>query len=249
MGLIRRLTLGTGGLTGLGMGYLAAVTTIVSPLPEDDPLWRSKSYAAYNSHRNPSTQDVCIKRIPLSRIKPELLQREGDLALEFCRGVWGGLGEGLIRGQPPCHLPHSLTRRSHGALGYRFQRAYLARKYQGPATSSQLWTVDQLARSTYEPGTQLTDHFEVVEKTPSEIVVRCGDSPRNPSPRDSDGLFVISAAIDRERGEAVLGLKSCFFISSRRMEGVQGPMPGWMEVLHRWYSRIWIETGSWRVTS
>jgi hypothetical protein len=93
MGLIRKLTLGTGVLTGLGMGYLGAVTTIISPLPEDDPLWRSKSFAAYNSHRNPSTQDVCIKRIPLSKIKPELLQHEGDLALEFCRGVWGGLGE------------------------------------------------------------------------------------------------------------------------------------------------------------
>ena len=29
----------------------------------------------------------------MSKIKPELLEREGDLALEFCRGVWGGLGE------------------------------------------------------------------------------------------------------------------------------------------------------------
>jgi hypothetical protein len=46
----------------------------------------------------------------------------------------------------------------------------------------------------------------------------------------------------------VLGLKSCFFSSSSKIEGIQGPMPGWMEVLHRWYSRIWIETGSWRVT-
>lgn len=133
-------------------------------------------------------------------------------------------------------------------IGYRFQRAYLARKYHGPATAAQLWTVDQLSRSTYEPGTQLTDHFEVVEKTPSEIVVRCGDSPRNSSPRDSDGLFAISATIDRERNEAVLGLKSCFFNSSRRIEGIQGPVPGWIEMLHRLYSRIWLETASWRVS-
>ncbi|KAK4154330.1 hypothetical protein C8A00DRAFT_42917 [Chaetomidium leptoderma] len=226
MGIVRKLTLCTGVLTGLGtgvLGYVGASTTIVSPLPEDDPLWRSKSYAAYNSHRNASTQDICVKRIPLSKIKPELLQHEGDLALEFCRGVWSG-------------------------LGYRFQRAYLARKYHGPATAGQLWTVDQLSRSTYEPGTQLTDHFEVVEKTSSEIVVRCGDSPRNSSPRDSDGLFVISAAVDRERDEVVLGLKSCLFTSSRRIEGILGPMPGWMEVMHRWYSRLWIETGSWKVT-
>ncbi|KAL2127332.1 hypothetical protein VTI74DRAFT_10893 [Chaetomium olivicolor] len=223
MGILKRLFLGTGVLTGGALGYLGAATTIISPLPKDDPLWRSKSYARYNFHQNPSTQDVCVKRIPLSKIKPELLQHEGDLATEFCRGVWGG-------------------------LGYRFQRAYLARKYHGPATSSQLWTVDQLIRSTYEPGTQLTDHFEVVEKTPTEIVVRCGDTPRNANPRDSDGLFVISAAVDRERDEVVLGLKSCFFTSSSKVEGIQGPMPGWMEELHRWYSRLWIETGSWRVT-
>ncbi|EAQ83180.1 hypothetical protein CHGG_09584 [Chaetomium globosum CBS 148.51] len=221
MGIIKKVTLTTLGLGTGVLGYLGASTSIVSPIPEDDPLWRSKSYTKYNSHRNPSTQDVCIKRIPLTKIKPELLEREGDLALEFCRGVWAG-------------------------LGYRFQRAYLARKYHGPATASQLWTVNQLARSAYEPGTQLTDHFEVVEKTPSEVVVRCGDSPRNPNPRDSDGLFSIGAAVDRERGEAVLKLTSCLFISNNKVEGIQGPMPGWMEMLHRWYARLWMETGSWR---
>ncbi|KAL2176572.1 uncharacterized protein P884DRAFT_225468 [Thermothelomyces heterothallicus CBS 202.75] len=223
MGIIKKVTLGTVGLGAGALGYLGLSTTIVSPLPADDPLWRSKSYAQFNTHHNASTQDVCLKRIPLSKIKPELLQRDGDLALEFCRGVWSG-------------------------IGYRFQRAYLARKYQGPATAGQLWTVEQLARSTYEPGTQLTDHFEVVEKTPSEITVRCGDSPRNPNPRDSDGLFAIGAAVDRERGEAVLALKSCFFNSRIKVEGIQGPMPGWIELLHRWYSRLLIETGSWRVT-
>lgn len=88
----------------------------------------------------------------------------------------------------------------------------------------------------------------MVEKNPSEIVVRCGDTPRNPSPRDSDGLFVIRADVDRDRGEAVLALKSCLFTSSRRVEGIQGPMPGWMEILHQWYARLWMETGSWRLT-
>lgn len=105
----------------------------------------------------------------------------------------------------------------------------------------------QLEQSTYEVGTQITDHFEVVDKTPTQITVRCGDTPRNQAPRDSDGLFIISATIDRDRQEAVLALKSCFFVSARRIEGIQGPMPYWMEVLHTWYSRLWLETGSWRV--
>jgi hypothetical protein len=131
--------------------------------------------------------------------------------------------------------------------GYRLQRSYLSRKYHDPSTSSQLWTVDQLTQSSYEPGTQLTDHFEVVEKTPSEIVMRAGDSPlKNPGPRDADGLFAISATIDRDRQEAVLGLKSCFFTSKGKVEGM--PMPVWIELLHRWYSRVLLEMGSWRVT-
>ena len=96
MGFLRKLKVFTGIATGVGagaLGYLGASTTVISPLPHDDPLWRSSSHAKYNLHQNPSTQDICIKRIPLSKIKPELLQNEGDLALEFCRGVWGGLGE------------------------------------------------------------------------------------------------------------------------------------------------------------
>ena len=47
----------------------------------------------YNSHQNAAMQDVCIKRIPLRKIKPELLHREGDLVVEFCREIWRGLGK------------------------------------------------------------------------------------------------------------------------------------------------------------
>ncbi|KAK4222084.1 hypothetical protein QBC38DRAFT_460761 [Podospora fimiseda] len=222
MGIIKK-TLYTTALTGTSLlAYLGAATTVLSPLPDGDPLLRSKIFNKYNVHRNASTQDIAIKRIPISQIKPELLQKEGDLALEFCRGVWGG-------------------------LGYRIQRAYLANKYKNPETSSQLWTVEQLNNSKYDPKTVITDHFEVVAKTPTEIVVRCGDTPRNQAPRESDGLFVISATVDKAREEVVFGLKSCFFDSSKRVEGIQGPMPGWIEEMHRWYSRILLETGSWKV--
>lgn len=78
--------------------------------------------------------------------------------------------------------------------------------------------------------------------------MRCGGSPRNPAPRDEDGLFIISAAVDRERGEAVLSLKSCFFNSSRKLESGEGQPPVWIEMLHRVYSRLWLVTGAWRVT-
>jgi hypothetical protein len=92
MGIIRK-TIYTGVLTGLGVaGYLGASTTLARPLPLDDPLFSSKIYSQYNKHSNGSAQDIVVKRIPLSKIRPELLQNEGDLAIEFCRGVWSGLG-------------------------------------------------------------------------------------------------------------------------------------------------------------
>lgn len=130
--------------------------------------------------------------------------------------------------------------------GHEIQRRYLARKYKGPRTASQLWSKKELRESDYAPGTQLVDHFEVVEKTPTSITVRCGDSPLKAGPRPSDGIFVISAEVDRERGEVELGLKSCFFQSHQRIEGIAGPMPLWMEYLHTEYARSWmVAASSW----
>lgn len=93
MGIIKK-TIYTTVLTGTAfVGYVAGSTSIIYPLPRNDPIWSSKAFRRYNIHNNPTTQDVCIKRIPLDKIRPELLEKEGDLALEFCRGVWAGWGK------------------------------------------------------------------------------------------------------------------------------------------------------------
>lgn len=93
MGIIKR-TIYTTALTGTALiGYVAGTTSVICPLPRDDPIWSSKTFSRYNIHKNPTTQDVVIKRIPLDKIRPELLQKEGDLAVEFCRGVWAGWGK------------------------------------------------------------------------------------------------------------------------------------------------------------
>lgn len=89
---VRRLaTVGLVGTSGAA-AYLAARNPVISPLSPSDPVWTSSLYKKHNPSRNPATQDVCIKRIPLDKIRPELLQKDGDLALEFCRGVWSGWG-------------------------------------------------------------------------------------------------------------------------------------------------------------
>lgn len=92
MGIIKR-TIYTTVLTGTAfVGYVAGSTSIICPLPRDDPLLSSSIYKRHNPLNNPATQDVCIKRIPLSKVRPELLDKEGDLVVEFCRGIWAGWG-------------------------------------------------------------------------------------------------------------------------------------------------------------
>ncbi|KAF4974203.1 hypothetical protein FZEAL_8863 [Fusarium zealandicum] len=222
MGILRKTLFTTLLGTSSAAAYLAAKNPVVYPIPASDELWSSRIFKRHNPNRNPATQDVCIKRIPLSKIRPELLQKDGDLALEFCRGVWSG-------------------------WGYAIQRKYLEFKWRGPETEQQLWDNEQLAQSNYAKGTYITDHFEVLEKTPTAITIRCGDSPRNQPLRPSDGLFVISATVDKQRDEVELRLKSCLFSSQGSIDGVKGPMPAWMDELHQWYARIWSETASWKL--
>jgi len=76
-----------------GVGYIQGATRITFPLPGDDPVFRSKLFSDRNAFNNASTNDVVTRRIPIEKIKPELLEKEGALVTEFCRGVWSGWGE------------------------------------------------------------------------------------------------------------------------------------------------------------
>lgn len=130
-------------------------------------------------------------------------------------------------------------------LGYSFQRAFLSHKYESPETSHQLWTTSQLRSSTYPVGTQITDHFEVVEHTPTRIIVRCGDTPLNRDVRASDGLFEISAVIKPQENVAEFGLKSVFYQGEGKADGV--PMPPHIDWLHKQYTKLWMETALLRI--
>lgn len=127
------------------------------------------------------------------------------------------------------------------SIGYAFQRAYLARKYQGTSTAHQLWSPNDLKTSNYPIGTEITDHFQVVEKTEDRIVVRCGDSPLKRDVRESDGLFEMSVDVKQDEGVAVFYLKSVFFNGLTGKK--EGPvMPFHMEWLHREYAKLWMES-------
>jgi len=121
-----------------------------------------------------------------------------------------------------------------------YQRRYLEKKYRGPETSSQLWDRPALKQSTYPVGTQITDHFEVISHTDDSIIVRCGDTPRKTDPRPSDGLFEMKTEILKNEGVAEFQLKSVLYQGLGKAEGK--PMPWHVELLHRWYAKLWMET-------
>ncbi|TVY23433.1 hypothetical protein LHYA1_G008687, partial [Lachnellula hyalina] len=188
------------------------------PLSPADAIFTSPAYLRNNPNKNPASQDLCVRRVPLSKIKPHLLEKEaeGKLTEAFCQGLWSG-------------------------LGYAYQRHYLSKKYQNTTTTAhQLWTRPELASSSYEPGTQITDHFEVVSKTPESIVVRCGGSPLEQGVRASDGLFEMGVQIKKDEGVAEFRLKSVFYKGLGKADGP--PMPAHVFFAHKLYTKLWMET-------
>ncbi|KIX94134.1 uncharacterized protein Z520_10160 [Fonsecaea multimorphosa CBS 102226] len=212
--------------------------------PATEPLFKSVWFRKFNPGNHEATYDECVRRIGLQKIRPELVEdsRQGGTKLveEFCRGVWGG-------------------------AGYTIQRMYLARKYRNDTTTAhQLWSADDLGTSTYEPGTEITDHFVVLDKTPTRILIRCGDSPLNnpDKPRPSDGLFEMCATADFDKGVAEFRLKSIFYVGEGEWASMsaastgqgsqenwenRGPMQGWMLYAHKLYTKLWMESALRRV--
>ncbi|KAJ6017250.1 hypothetical protein N7451_000629 [Penicillium sp. IBT 35674x] len=217
MGLIKRaLKISAAGTVAtIGVFWGATRNDVFEPMQTSDPIFQSPFFKKFNPEQNPTLHDLCVRRIPLEKIKPELLENKAKLTEAFCAGVWGG-------------------------MGYIVQRAYLSNKYQGPETASQLWSRKELLENNYEVGTLITDHFEVVEKTDEKITVRCGDTPRHQDVRPSDGLFEMGAVIKQEEGVAEFTLKSCFYQGLGKAESA--PMGSFMVWLHQQYTKLWMET-------
>jgi hypothetical protein len=239
MGLISKAlkTTVVGGAATAGAFALWTRNSQFVPFSTSDPILTSPALRKYNPNNNPALQDVCIRKVPLSKIKPELLEKDGKLVEAFTAGIWGGPGTSLFNILITLNGPLLITI----TPGYAVQRAYLAKKYEGPSTAHQLWSTRSLRTSTYDVGTQMTDHFEILEHTPDRILVRCGDSPLKTDVRDSDGLFEVSARVNREEGVAEFGLKSIFFQGLGKVDKV--PVPGWMVWAHLQYTKLLMETG------
>ncbi|KAH8663931.1 hypothetical protein BX600DRAFT_382027 [Xylariales sp. PMI_506] len=205
------------------MAYLSSATTLVN-LPKDDPWFKSKTYAKYNPKANPALQDDCIKRISLRKIRPELRDNEEALTLEFCRGIWSRW------------------------VGFWPQSKLQERYDAPPGSEDNTWKTSDLAVAKFDKGLKFSNHFEVVENSGNEITVRCGGSPLEPGLRNSDGLVLISAKIDREKQEAIFSLKSALFNSAGTFaKDASHPVPPKITFLHGWYVRILVESAMGRV--
>jgi hypothetical protein len=64
--------------------------------PTTDATFQSAFYRQFNATPNPTTHDVCVRRIPIFKLRRDLVDdaaKGGTKLVEsFCQGVWGGFG-------------------------------------------------------------------------------------------------------------------------------------------------------------
>lgn len=93
-------------LQGTGVSVFASIAAFVvwtkhiyweDISPATDLIFRSNFYQKYNPSSNPALQDVCVRKIPAFKLKPELVQdaQAGGTKLveHYCAGVWMGSGK------------------------------------------------------------------------------------------------------------------------------------------------------------
>ncbi|OTB10907.1 hypothetical protein K445DRAFT_370711 [Daldinia sp. EC12] len=210
-------------VVGGGGAYLTMTTNLTSTIPADDQIWKTKSYVQLNRHHNPTIQDYSWKRLPLSKIRPDIRDDEEAIATEFCRGVWAG-------------------------YAYVPQRVLTTLSLRNIKTKDQLFDRKQLATAKYELGTRFSDQFEVVERTSNSVTVRAGGSPLEPGPREFDGMLILSAKVDKGAGMVEVGIKTAFFNSTAPVRDGKKPSPYVVELLHRFYARALVDSGARRLT-
>ncbi|KAF3067270.1 hypothetical protein GL218_08607 [Daldinia childiae] len=210
-------------VVGGGGAYLTMTTNLISTLPADDNLWSSRSFVHLNRHRNPAIQDYVWKRLPLSKVRPDLRDDEEAIATEFCRGVWAGYA----------YIP---------------QRILTTLSLKSPKTIDQLFDQQQLASSKYDLGVRFSDQFEVMERTSNSVTIRAGGSPLEPGPREFDGILILSAKVNKEDRTVEVGIKTAFFNSVAPVRDGKMPSPFVVELLHRYYARALVDSGVRRLT-
>lgn len=95
MGFFRTIIQTTviGGAASTGAFFYGVRNSKFVPFSVSDAIFNSAAYNKFNPEKNPSTKDLCVRKVPLNQVKPQLLEKEGRLVEAFCAGVWGGFGK------------------------------------------------------------------------------------------------------------------------------------------------------------
>lgn len=95
MGIFSKLVKTTvaGSIASVGVFWGATRNDVFEAMDSSDPIFQSAFYKKFNPNNNPTLHDVCVRRIPLDKIQPSLVEEKGKLVEAFCAGVWGGLGK------------------------------------------------------------------------------------------------------------------------------------------------------------
>ncbi|ETN36349.1 uncharacterized protein HMPREF1541_08626 [Cyphellophora europaea CBS 101466] len=229
-------------------------------------------YNPYNNFTNADVITRRIPLHQLRPDLLEDAQNGGSRLVEqFCGAIWSGFNytpQRLIhsRNKPASSLPPpppvsdsspilnevaATTKSTWSSLTSFFSSSPSAAKPKDSSSTTtpstppeDLWAPTALSISTYPAGTVITNHFLVLARTPTSILIRCGDSPLTSpyEPRDSDGLFEISATTNFEKGYAEFQLKSVFFNGTEANKGATSGLGPTMWWLHQQYAKMWMES-------
>lgn len=133
---------------------------------------------------------------------------------------------------------------SHSPTSLKPQKIRYGRNDKFSATISPKVCLCHSLTLTDNPGTDITDHFRVVERPDSQtVLLRGGTSPlvEPDGPRDNDALFEFEAKADFESGFAEFRIKSVCFSGTDEsgkppFEEMSPPA-----VLHRLYTKMLLE--------
>lgn len=147
--------LGANALLAYSVSSFYTRNTKFVPYDTSSPDLSTPVFRAHNPHANPpACIDHAIKEVPYGKLPQKYWVKgaggkisvdQSALTTDFCRGIWSG-------------------------VGFRVQRRIMERKYRAlEGRQSHLWDVKELERSPYEVGTNIVDHFEVVEHTDDKV--------------------------------------------------------------------------------
>ncbi|KAF2009457.1 hypothetical protein BU24DRAFT_379872 [Aaosphaeria arxii CBS 175.79] len=193
--------------------------------PETDRVFFAHSlFKQTNPFNKPMSADSCVREVPFERLDQELLEdaRAGGTKLieRFSQGLWGG-------------------------SGYAIQRRIMEFT-KNDENKEDVWSKEDLLACKYSPGTYLTNHFLVLSKTPTSIMLRGCFDPHHSTPRpvNVDNLIDLQAYIDQEKRAAVFKLRAATFDGTEEASEKEDPFGGVGGWLHRQYSSLLVESGA-----